>query len=266
MPNRLDEIIAHKHHEVEQLKAMLAQNPQHPVNQVMQGKGARHPAKSFKNALKQPQLAVISEIKRKSPSEGEFDKIADPVQLAKAYIAGGCNAISVLTDQRFFGGHLDDLIQIAQVIKDHPVPILRKEFIIDEVQIAEAVVVGADAILLIIAATGNKTKELLEVARRYEIDALVEINNQPELDIALNCGADIIGVNNRDLKTFTVNTERAFELISVMPKYITTVAASGILDPTIAQRFRQAGYDAVLIGEALVKSQNPAEFIRKCKM
>lgn len=265
MQNRLDEIIHQKYREIDQLKTMLVQNPQHPINQMMQGKISRQSTKSFKNALKKPQLAVISEIKRKSPSEGKFDDIADPVQLARNYVNGGADAISVLTDQQFFGGHLDDLIQIARALHDDRVPVIRKEIIVDPLQITEAVVAGADAVLLIVAALGDKTKEFLEYTRQFGIDALVEINNLQELEIALHSGADIIGVNNRDLKTFTINIDRAFDLISAMPKHITKVAASGILEPTIAQRYRQVGYDAVLIGEALVKSKNPAEFIRECK-
>lgn len=266
MTNRLDEILKQKHHEVEQLKIMLAQNPHHEINQLIQGKIAIQSTNSFKLALTKPQLAVIAEIKRKSPSEGEFDKISNPVQLANNYIAGGADAISVLTDQVFFGGHLDDLIQIAQHVKDKKVPLLRKEFVIDEVQIAEAVIAGANAVLLIVAALGNKTKELLNLVNHYDIDALVEVNNQEELDIALNSGAEIIGVNNRHLKTFTIDTNRAFNLISYIPKNIIKVAASGILDPTIAQNYKAVGYDAVLIGEALVKSKNPEDFISECKL
>ena len=265
MTNKLDEIITQKHHEVTQLKAMLAQNPQHPINQMMEGKIPRHKIKNFKNALKKPRLAIISEIKRKSPSEGDFDEITDPVQLAHNYVNGGADAISVLTDQVFFGGHLKDLIQLAQALQDDAVPILRKEFIIDSIQIAESVVAGADAILLIVAALGKKTKELLDNARRLGIDALVEINNLQELEIALHSGAEIIGVNNRDLKTFTINIDRAFDLISAMPQQIIKIAASGILVPTLANQYYEVGYDAVLIGEALVKSKNPAEFIKECR-
>ncbi len=265
MTNRLDEIINHKHNEVEQLKIMLTQKPQHKINQLMQGKLTVQSTKNFKQALIKPQLAVIAEIKRKSPSEGEFDKIVDPVKLANTYIAGGADAISILTDQRFFGGHLDDLIQIAQAAQDNAVPLLRKEFVIDEVQIAEAIISGANAVLLIVAALGNKTKDLLNLVKQYGIDALVEINNQEELDIAINSGAEIIGVNNRNLKTFIVDTNRSFNLISAIPKNIIKVAASGILDPTVAQKYKAVGYDAVLIGEALVKSKNPADFIKECK-
>lgn len=265
MLNRLDEIIEQKHREVAQLKQMLDQNPQHPINQMMQGKISKHFTKSFKNALKKPQLAIISEIKRKSPSEGKFDDISDPVKLARNYVDGGADAISVLTDEKFFGGHLNDLMQIAQALHDIKTPIIRKEFIVDPLQIIEAIVAGADAVLLIVAALGNKTKQFLEFTYQYGIDALVEINNLQELEIALHSGAEIIGVNNRDLKTFTINTERSFDLISAMPKHIIKVAASGILEPTLAKRYRDVGYDAVLIGEALVKSKNPADFIRECK-
>lgn len=265
MTNKLDEIIKHKHNEVEQLKMLLAQNPQHVVNQLMQGKLTLHSTKNFKHALIRPQLAVIAEIKRKSPSEGEFDKISNPLQLANNYIAGGADAISILTDQVFFGGHIDDLIQIAQGTRDNNVPLLRKEFIIDEVQIAEAVMAGAHAVLLIVAVLGDKTRELLKLVKQYQIDALVEVNDEEELEIALNSGAEIIGVNNRHLKTFTIDANRAFNLISSIPKNIIKVAASGISDPTIAQKYKAVGYDAVLIGEALVKSKNPANFIRECK-
>ncbi len=265
MTNKLDEIIAQKHQEVMQLKSMLEQNLQHPINQMMQGKITRHSTKSFRKALKKPQLAIISEIKRKSPSEGKFDDITNPVQLARNYVDGGADAISVLTDEVFFGGHLDDLVKIAHAMHDDNVPVLRKEIIIDPLQIIEAVVAGSDAVLLIVAALGNKIKQFLEYTQQYGIDALVEINNLQELEIALHGGAEIIGVNNRDLKSFIINTERAFDLVSAIPQQIIKVAASGILEPTLAKKYYRAGYDAVLIGEALVKSKNPAEFIRECK-
>jgi len=265
MTNRLEPILLQKKREVAILRQHLDNNTGHPVARLLRGELQPEQSPSFKRALKSSSLAVIAEIKRKSPSKGVIAPIADPVQLAQNYISGGANALSILTDQTFFGGHIDDLTHVANRVRDQLIPIIRKDFMIDTVQIAEAAVSGASAVLLIVSALGKKTKDLLEFARSIKIDALVEIHDSDELEIALDCGADIIGINNRDLNTFIVDTERAMQLVSAIPDSVIKVAESGITVPALARQYYQAGFDAVLIGEALVKSDNPEHFIQACR-
>lgn len=265
MHNRLIPIIQQKQQEVAVLEALLQMQPNHPIAQIVQRKIRRNSTKSFSKALHQPQLAVIAEIKRKSPSKGELATIVDPLALAQTYIAGGASALSILTDEVFFGGSLQDLTQVAQAIQHSPVPILRKDFIISELQIAEAVAAGADAILAIVAVLGEQTKSILTAAKEMGIDVLVEVHNQAELDIALAAEAAIIGINNRDLTTFEIDTDCALHLGQHIPDHIIKVAESGIADPTLAHLYRQAGFDAVLIGETLVKSVAPDVFIQACR-
>src|ERR1700722_10281777 len=235
MTNRLEPIILQKQREVEILQSLSRAQPDHMINQILQGKIRRNSNKSFKNALKNAELSIIAEIKRKSPSKGPLASIPDPVSLAKNYISSGANAISVLTDELFFGGKLEDLTQVSQSVQEQQIPILRKDFMIDKIQIAEAIMAGADAILCIVAVLGEeKTKIILDSAKLLGIEVLVEINNKKELESAIASGAEIIGVNNRDLTTMNVNTELALELIDDIPDNIIKIAASGILNPELA--------------------------------
>lgn len=265
MTNRLESILLQKKCEVALLRRRLENDTNHLIAQVLHGELQIRCSANFKDVLKSSSLVVIAEIKRKSPSKGVIVSIEDPSHLAKRYISGGANALSILTDKEFFGGHIDDLTQVAYIVHDQSIPIIRKDFIIDNVQIAEAAVAGASAVLLIVSVLGKKTKALLEFARSIKIDVLVEIHNQDELKIALDCGADIIGINNRDLNTFVVDTQRAIQIVSAIPNTIIKVAESGITDPVLARQYYQAGFDAVLIGEALVKSDDPEHFIRECR-
>jgi indole-3-glycerol phosphate synthase len=207
---------------------------------------------------------VIAEIKRKSPSKGSLASIKDPVELAKRYVLGGASALSILTDEAFFGGSINDLTQVADALRNQSIPIIRKDFIIDQLQIAEAAVAGASAVLCIVSVLGTQTKALLEFAHSLNLDVLVEIHDQEELKIALESGADIIGINNRNLHTFDVDTNRALQIVASIPDNIIKVAESGITDSLAARQYYQAGFGAVLIGEALVKSNDPAHFITKC--
>lgn len=263
MTNRLDPIILQKQREVKALYQCIDEHPTHPIAQLHRHEISYSSQNSFKAALKQEKLSVIAEIKRKSPSKGELASIADPLVLAKRYLNGGASALSILTDTPFFGGSLDDLNKVAL---DHhiSIPLLRKDFIIDPIQIAESALAGADAILAIVAVLNNNTKFILNAAKTFGMAVLVEIHNKQELDIALDYGAEMIGVNNRNLKAFEVNTDLAFELIQHIPKDIIKVAASGIAHPELALEYRQAGFDAVLMGESLVCSENPESFIRAC--
>lgn len=265
MHNRLDAILLKKQHEIVALHTAIRSDSEHPVGKLIRGEYDLAPAPSFKQALRSQSLAIIAEIKRKSPSKGDLAAIPDPVHLAQQYQAGGASALSILTDQSFFGGALQDLTLVAQQLQPPAIPILRKDFMIDRVQIAEAKFAGASAILLIAAVLGTKMQPLLDYAKSIGLDVLVEIHTALELQLALASGADIIGINNRDLKTFSVNTENALELGALVPAHITKVAESGISDPALARVYAQAGFDAVLIGEALVTTAQPAAFIRACR-
>lgn len=265
MTNRLEPIIVQKKREVDALKALLTAQPTHDIAQILQGKKGYTGIKNFKQALRLSTLAVIAEIKRKSPSKGQLAAIQDPTVLAAAYVDGGANALSILTDECFFGGSLADLTRVATLLRDQPNPILRKDFIIDEVQIAEAISAGADAILCIVAVLGSRTKAILNAAQSMGIQALVEVRDHHELDMAIASGAEIIGINNRDLTTFEIDTEQALRLVERIPQHIIRVAESGIVEPKLAQTYYHASFDAVLIGEALVKSNHPGVFIEACK-
>jgi indole-3-glycerol phosphate synthase len=254
-----------KQHEVADLYQRLKHDTTHPIAQVLRGELQLKRRCSFKDSLKSSSLAVIAEIKRRSPSKGMLAPITNPNSLAQRYILGGANAISILTDQAFFGGHMNDLIQVADTVYDQCVPIVRKDFIIDIVQIAEAFVAGASAVLCIVSVLGQKTKALIEFAHSINIDVLVEVHDHEELKVALDCGADIIGINNRNLKTFIVDTQCAMRVVTAIPDTIIKVAESGITRPALARQYYQAGFDAVLIGEALVRSADPEQFIRECR-
>jgi len=265
MNNSLETIVLHKQKEVAALQAFVSKHADHPITKILRGDSSTPHAASFKQALNDSSIAIIAEIKRKSPSKGSIAPITDPVKLAQTYRAGGANALSILTDSPFFGGHINDLLQVANQMHNESIAILRKDFIIDKIQIAESAASNASAILCIVAVLGNQIQYFLEYARTLNMDVLVEVHDRDELALALDCGAEIIGINNRDLKTFNVDTKRASELIPYIPKQIITVAESGIADPLQVKQYACEGFNAVLIGEALVKSDDPALFIRNCR-
>ncbi len=265
MTNRLDPIIDQKKREIALLQAFLQAHPEHAIVQLLRGNLQREERKSFKQALRGPNLSVIAEIKRKSPSKGDLAQISDPVALAQTYIDGGADALSILTDELFFNGKLADLTAVSLACADSVTPILRKDFVLDVSQIAQAVVAGADAILAIVAVLGKETRTILNAAKAMGIEVLVEVHTEAELNLALESGAEIIGVNNRDLTTFKVDSGRAFDLVSLIPKGIISVAESGIREARLARDYHQAGFDAVLIGEALVTSVVPEQFIGACR-
>jgi len=265
MHDTLKRILAHKIDEVAELKQKLhAKYGDLPLAKVRDIRVNTN-RKSFQAALSKPGLSIIGEIKRKSPSKGTLAAIKDPTLLVKQYIKGGIDALSILTDKEFFSGSIEDLQAIAQLSQTQSTPILRKDFTIDTAQIVEAVIAGADAILLIVAALGKDTEKLLAVATELDIDAIVEVHNKQELDIALEANAKIIGINNRNLKTFNVDINVGIELVKDVPKNIIKIAESGVRNLDDIKNIKQAGFDAVLIGETLVKSQDPALLIRKMK-
>lgn len=197
-------------------------------------------------------LGLIAEVKKASPSVGTIVENFDPVATAQAYQAAGAHAISVLTDEKFFQGSLRYLTQIRQAVG---LPLLRKDFILHEVQVYEAAVAGADAILLIVAALKQAELEALyETASTLGLDVLVEVHSLPELDRAIDCGARVIGINNRNLTTFEVDL-RATEIISEeVPEGVILVSESGIKTQADTRRVFDAGVNAVLVGESLMRS------------
>jgi len=208
-------------------------------------------------------LSVIAEIKRKSPSKGIFRADLDPSAVALQYEVSGAACISVLTDSEHFGGSESDL-QAVRLVVD--LPILRKDFTIDPRDICDAKIMGADCVLLIVSALEkNQLRELYNLATVLGMDALVETHDESEIEIALEIGAEMIGVNQRDLQTFKVDQKRALRVVEQIPEDVVKVAESGIKTPSDAKALAAAGYDAVLIGEALVVSEMPGLIIKELK-
>jgi len=204
-------------------------------------------------------MAVISEIKRRSPSRGDLDPGLDPATVAADYAAGGASCLSVLTDQEFFGGTPSDLVAARGACG---LPVLRKDFTVGPLDVCDAAVMGADAVLLIVAALDDgELGSLLALATELGLAALVEVHDERELDRALAVGARLVGVNQRDLRTFDVDRERALLMAEAMPAGLVAVAESGIRDATDVERLAAAGYTAVLVGETLVRSADRASAV-----
>lgn len=217
--------------------------------------------RDFRAALAAHAPAVIAEIKKASPSKGLLAREFDPPAIARCYAEGGAAALSVLTDEQYFQGSLADLRASRAAV---PLPVLRKDFTIHEAQIAEAAAAGADAILLIAAILDERQiRDFREAAARYRMAALVEVHEERELDLAIAAGADIIGVNNRNLSTFEVTLETSLRLAPRMPSNALLVAESGIHSPEDVRRLREAGYTAFLVGEHLMKAGDPASALRE---
>ncbi|HEU4587246.1 MAG TPA: indole-3-glycerol phosphate synthase TrpC [Gemmatimonadales bacterium] len=215
---------------------------------------------SFRTALGSGRLALIAEVKRRSPSAGVIRADLHPAERARAYSSAGASAISVLTDGPFFGGSLDDLRAVA---RDVPVPVLRKDFILDEAQIAEARAAGAAAVLLIVRALeAPRLRALLAYARDLGLEALVEVHTRAELDTALGADAAIVGVNSRDLDSFRIDVASAWELIARVPADRIAIAESGMHSVDDVERAAQAGADGVLIGTALSAATEPGALAR----
>jgi indole-3-glycerol phosphate synthase len=236
-----------------------------PLGELEAAAIGRAPALSLRQALLEPGVSVIAEIKRASPSRGVFPVDVDPAQVAAEYGAGGAAALSVLTDEPFFQGSLNDLERAAAVAHDPEfgMPVLRKDFIVDPYQIVEARAHGADAILLIVAALEDaELIEFLAVARSLGMDALVETHDEREMERAAAIGAEIIGINNRDLKTFTIDLAVTERLAPLAPSGAVLVAESGIFGPAEMARVERAGADAVLVGEGLIVEPDRAAAVR----
>lgn len=222
---------------------------------------ARPVPADFEAALRRDDVALIAEVKRRSPSAGSINEGLDPVALARDYSAGGASAISVLTDGRFFGGSLADLKAIAAVAS---VPLLRKDFILDEVQLLEARASGASAALLIVRALDHATlARLIRCAGELDLATLVETHTAHEIDVAVDSGAKIIGVNSRDLDNFVIDRSAAWRLLARVPAELIAVAESGMATAPDVAEAAEAGADAVLIGSALAEARDAETGVRQ---
>lgn len=218
------------------------------------------PTRGFRSALQQDGLSVISEVKRRSPSKGDLFGDLDPSVLAEQYEAGGAACLSVLTDAVNFGGSPADLQSARGAVS---LPVLRKDFTVHERDVLDARLMGADAVLLIVAALSDgELSRFHALAVEIGLDVLVETHDEAELERAMKVGATLVGVNQRDLVTFEVDHERAQRMGAVMPEHVVSVAESGVRGPNDARVLAGAGYDAVLVGESLVTSGDPAKAVR----
>jgi indole-3-glycerol phosphate synthase len=257
MASILSEIIAHKRAEVAALKRRVTRQAPGVARGVGTGAGV-----GFRDAIASgPGISLIAEIKRRSPTAGEIRPDLDPVEIAAIYEDSGAAAISCLTDQRFFGGSLEDLEAVKSKVA---IPVLMKDFVIDEYQIAEARSRGADAVLLIVAALDeSELGDLIEAAGSYGLDALVEVHDAQEVQVALRSGASLIGVNNRDLHTFETNLETSLKLAEALPSDIVKISESGIRTRDDILRLEAAGLDGFLVGEALMRSGDIAAKVKE---
>ncbi|MBA3258814.1 MAG: indole-3-glycerol phosphate synthase TrpC [Gemmatimonadales bacterium] len=253
MPVTLDQILASARSGLPSLHAR-AGALEHEAHQAPK-------PRSFAGALHRERVALIAEVKRRSPSAGAIREDLDPAERASLYAAAGAAAISVLTDGPFFGGSIADLRAAVQCV---PVPVLRKDFILDELQIVEARAAGAAAVLLIVRALEtDRLQSLLGAAADWGLDALVEVHTPPELDRALEAGARVVGVNSRDLDTFRVDVAAAWALLERVPADRIAVAESGMASPADVERAAEAGADAVLVGTALSAAPDPEALLSR---
>ena len=254
----LDQIISDRRKDLSKLKEQIT-----PKELMKRIEDSLYRPFSFKEHLgsKEKPIQIIAEIKRASPSKGLICKEFDYMKIAKAYESGGAAAISVLTEPRYFQG---DNSYLSAIKKEVNLPVLRKDFIVDEWQVYEAKAIGADALLLIVAALEDKAlKYLLELAESLEMDVLVETHHEEEVKRALDVGAQIIGVNNRNLQTFEVSLEVSSRLRELVPPSHVFVAESGIHTLEDMRLIKKIKADAALIGESVVKSENPKESLRQ---
>jgi indole-3-glycerol phosphate synthase len=250
--SRLAEIVAYKRKEIEPWIAHTADWGDRAASQL--------PYRGFRESLASGEFGFVGEVKRASPSAGVISEDFDPVRIALAYDAAGANCISVLTDEKFFQGHLDYLALIRHRV---PRPILRKDFTLHEVQIYQAALAGADAVLLIVAAlTDDELMRLKTVADQIGIDCLVEVHNEAELDRALAIGANFVGINNRNLATFELDLNVTERLAPKIPGHCTIVSESGIRSTEDVRRVVSAGVHAALIGESLMRAPDPGALLR----
>lgn len=255
VPDILAKIVETKRAEL----ALLARNLS-----ALEGQAAsRTSSRDFRAALRAHKPAIIAEIKKASPSKGVLLETFDPPRIARTYNDGGAACLSVLTDSDYFQGSLADLESARAVVA---LPVLRKDFTIDSLHVIEAAAHGADAILLIAAILSEREmRDFRELAANLGMATLVEVHDASELDAAIHSGADIIGVNNRNLHTFEVTLETSLRLVDKIPENVVRVAESGIRLRTDVARLEAAGFDAFLVGEHLMKSPDPAAALRELR-
>jgi indole-3-glycerol phosphate synthase len=253
----LDRIVADKHEELAAARRLV------PMADLEARLPHAPPPRPFAEALRGDTISLIAEVKKASPSRGLLREDFDPVALAGAYAGAGAAAVSVLTEEPHFQGSLDDLASVRAALPDGP-PLLRKDFLFTDYQLHEARVQGADAVLLITAILDSaRLAQLIDLARSLDIDALVEVHDEPELERALAAGARLVGINNRDLRTFDVDLATTERLRPIVPPDITVVSESGIFTHADIERLNAVDVHAVLIGEALVTAPDPAAKIRE---
>ena len=254
MADILQEIVEVKRSEVERLKVEV------PIAELEQRIEVQQPPLNLAGQLFGESIRIIAEVKKTSPSKGLLRKDFDPKSLAKTYVENGAAAISVLTNADHFQGSIEHLCEVHTVANPRRIPVLRKEFIFDEYQVYEARAFGADAILLIVAMlTPDELKSLMGLSQRFWMQCLVEVHDEEELEIALDAGAEIVGINNRDLRTFVTDLAVTERLASRVPFGKVVVSESGINNRDHLKRIKSAGAHAALIGEALVTAPDVGE-------
>jgi indole-3-glycerol phosphate synthase len=253
----LDDIVADKIPEIETRKREL------PIEELKKQIQEQSPALDFSSALTGDRINLIAEVKKASPSKGIIREDFNPVDIARTYSSNGAAAISVLTDEKYFMGSLDYLKDIRKNL-DKPVPLLRKDFILDEYQVYEARAAGADAILLIVSILKTeKLADLMGLSHQLGMKCLVETHDEFECEVAVNSGAKIIGINNRDLKTFSVDIETTGWIRKLIPADRIVVSESGIRNRSDIERLKNWNVDAVLIGESLMASEDIAAAMKE---
>ena len=258
--DKLTEIMAWKRREIADRVRDVSAGELEALVPVVQARPSFHRALDRTDG----RLAVIAEIKRRSPSAGAISEGASAVAQAARYAAAEADAISVLTDEKYFGGTLDDLRGVADHLHQHllRVPCLRKDFMVHPIQVVEAANAGASAILIIVRALADEELVMLhEAAILADLDAIFEVHSEPEIDRALKAGADIIGVNNRDLAAFKTDLALSERLIPMIPKHVIAISESGIFTPEDAARAKACGARAILVGEALMRAADPAALV-----
>jgi len=254
MSNKLAEIIQNKREEIKRIEPHAEDLRKIALK--------RNDFRSFRDALNQPgYMTLIAEVKKASPSAGVISKDFDPVKQATSYELAGADALSILTDEKYFQGSLSYLEQVRRRVQ---LPILRKDFIVEPVQIYESVIHGADAILLIVAALEqDKLRELYDLAKTFQLDVLVEVHDMEEMDRAVDLGADIIGINNRNLKTFEVTLKATEDLAPEIPNDCLAVSESGIKTREDVVFCRDQGINTLLIGETLMRSGDISQTVKE---
>ncbi|HBT84357.1 MAG: indole-3-glycerol phosphate synthase TrpC [Fermentimonas sp.] len=263
MRDVLSEIVAHKRIEVERQKELV------PLSEIEKQLSQNRDIvfHSLKGSLERSKTGIISEFKRRSPSKGWLHQDADVNAITKEYEIAGASALSVLTDEKYFGGTITDL---RTAVNNVQIPVMRKEFVVDEYQIYEAKLAGASAILLIAAAiTLDESKRFTELAQQLKLDVLLELHDEKETDYITPLN-NLIGVNNRNLGSFVTDLQKSFRMAELLPKEAVWVSESGISDANTVKELRDAGYKGFLIGEYFMKSGSPGEslsrFIQQIEM